>query len=143
MLILSTYTLIFTLHLILLIPHLLLFFCLHYFAEHDLKVVPSLQRLFVWCITWHLCPVYCSVCKCKQWKKDWNAAWFWHTYVLWFYAGIRMLRLREPLLATVQHQQKIRDLKLNDTARRAVLDIKDQVFWKTLYALLRAVFPAL
>ena len=61
---------------------------------------------------------------------------------LWFYAGIRMLRLREPLLATV-HQQKFRDLKLNDTARRAVLDIKDQVFWKTLYALLRAVFPAL
>ena len=61
---------------------------------------------------------------------------------LWFYAGIRMLRLREVLLATI-HQQKFRDLDLNATARRAIQDIENPVFWKTLYALLRAVFPAL
>ena len=62
--------------------------------------------------------------------------------VLWFYAMIRALRLRQPLTATI-HQQKFVDLNLNESAKAAVRDIKDDKFWKCIYILLRAVFPAL
>ena len=61
---------------------------------------------------------------------------------LWFYAMMRLLRLQHPLKATV-YQQKFLDLKLNDSARSAVIDIQDDKFWKCIYVLLRAVFPAL
>jgi hypothetical protein len=61
---------------------------------------------------------------------------------LWFYAMIRALRLRQPLTATI-HQQKFVDLNLNDSAKTAVCDIKDDKFWKCIYILLHAVFPPL
>jgi hypothetical protein len=61
---------------------------------------------------------------------------------LWFYAMIRALHLRQPLTATI-HQQKFVDLNLNESAKAAVRDIKDDKFWKCIYILLRAVFPAL
>jgi hypothetical protein len=61
---------------------------------------------------------------------------------LWFYAIVHLLRLRQPLAATI-HQQKFVDLNLNNSVRAAVHDIKDDKFWKCIYVLLRAVFPAL
>jgi hypothetical protein len=61
---------------------------------------------------------------------------------MWFYAMIRLLRLENPLKATV-HQEKFRSLPLNESARMAVLDIQEAKFWKCLYVLLRSVFPAL
>ena len=60
---------------------------------------------------------------------------------LWFYAMMRLLRLKQPLIATI-HQQKFVDLNLNDTVRGAVQDIKDDTLWKCIYLLLHAVFPA-
>jgi hypothetical protein len=61
---------------------------------------------------------------------------------LWFYAMMRLLRLKQPLIATI-HQQKFVDLNLNDTVRGAVQYIKDDKFSNCIYLLLRAVFPAL
>ena len=61
---------------------------------------------------------------------------------LWFYAMVRLLRLRQPLAATI-HQQRFVDLNLNNSVRAAVHDIKDYKFLKCIYLLLRAVFPAL
>jgi len=61
---------------------------------------------------------------------------------LWFYAMMRLLRLRQALMATI-HQQKFTDLTLNETVAMAVQDIEIPDFWKCLYIILRAVFPAL
>jgi len=61
---------------------------------------------------------------------------------LWFYAMMRLLRLRQALMATI-HQQKFTDLLLNETVAMAVQDIENKDFWKCLYVILRAVFPAL
>ena len=61
---------------------------------------------------------------------------------LWFYAMMRLLRLKQALMATI-HQQKFTDLQLNETVAMAVQDIENPDFWKCLYVLLRAVFPAL
>jgi hypothetical protein len=61
---------------------------------------------------------------------------------LWFYAMVRFLRLWQPLVATI-HQQRFVDLNLNKSVRAAVHDIKDNKFWKCVYLLVRAVFPAL
>jgi hypothetical protein len=61
---------------------------------------------------------------------------------LWFYAMVRLLRLRQPLAATTQ-QERFVDLDLNDSVRAAVHDIKDDKFWKWVYLLVHAVFPAL
>jgi hypothetical protein len=60
----------------------------------------------------------------------------------WFYAMMCLLRLQQPLVGTI-HQQKFVDLNLNDSVRAAVRDIKDNKFWKCIYILLHAVFPAL
>ncbi len=56
---------------------------------------------------------------------------------LWFYAMVGLL------LASMIHQQQFVDLNLNNSVRAAVHDIKDDKFWKCIYMLLRAVFPAL
>jgi hypothetical protein len=61
---------------------------------------------------------------------------------LWFYAMLRLIRLQQPLKATI-HQQKFLYLTHTTSARGAVQDIKDQNFWKCMYILLHAVFPAL
>ncbi|KAL3772048.1 hypothetical protein ACHAWU_008070 [Discostella pseudostelligera] len=60
----------------------------------------------------------------------------------WFYAMMRLLWLRLPLKATI-HQQKFLDLHLTPSVRSAMRDIDDDNFWKSMYILLRAVFPAL
>ena len=60
----------------------------------------------------------------------------------WFYAMIRLLRLRTTFLACI-NQEKIQTLALNAKERLAVLDINDPVFWKAMYTLIRAVFSAL
>jgi hypothetical protein len=58
---------------------------------------------------------------------------------LWFYAMVRLLRLQQPLAATI-YQQKFVELNLNDSARAAVHDIKDDKFWRCIYVLLCAIF---
>ena len=63
-------------------------------------------------------------------------------FATWFYAMVCLVRLKNPLLATV-HQEKFRSLDLNDRARHAIQDIEDQAFWRAVYAILQAVFPAL
>ena len=63
-------------------------------------------------------------------------------FATWFYAMVRLLRVKEALIATI-HQLKFRDLSLNDHDRLAVFDLKDEVFWKGMYTLTRAVFPGL
>ena len=61
---------------------------------------------------------------------------------LWFYAMIRLLRVRKALTATI-HQQKFADLSVKENVHAAVRDITDEMFWKRIYIVLRAVFPAL
>ena len=61
---------------------------------------------------------------------------------LWFYAMIRLLRVRKALTATI-HQQKFVDLSVKENVHAAVRDITDAMFWKRIYIVLRAVFPAL
>ena len=63
-------------------------------------------------------------------------------FATWFYAFVRLLRMKDVLVATI-HQLKFRALQLNDRDRLAVLDIQDPIFWKALYTLLRAVYPGL
>ena len=46
-------------------------------------------------------------------------------------------------LTTTIHQQTFVDLTIKDSAKAAVCDIKDDKFWKCIYILLCAVFPAL
>jgi hypothetical protein len=61
---------------------------------------------------------------------------------LWFYAMMRLLRLRQSLVGTI-HQQIFVNLNFNNSVRAAVSDIKDNKFWKCIYFLLCAMFPAL
>jgi hypothetical protein len=60
---------------------------------------------------------------------------------LWFYAMIHLIHLQQPLKATI-HQQKFLDLTLTNSAKGEVHDINDKNFWKCMYILLCAVFPA-
>jgi hypothetical protein len=55
---------------------------------------------------------------------------------------IRLLQVRKALTATI-HQQKFVDLSLKENVHAAVCDITDEKFWKRIYIVLRAVFPAL
>ena len=63
----------------------------------------------------------------------------------WFYAMHRLLRNRGALISTI-HQAKFATISLvktDDRVRECIQDINDLDFWKALYQLLRAVFPAL
>lgn len=63
----------------------------------------------------------------------------------WFYAMHRLLQQHNALLATI-HQEKFRSMavtRTNERVRGCVLDIEDPSFWKAIYTILRAVFPAL
>jgi hypothetical protein len=51
---------------------------------------------------------------------------------LWFYAMMRLLYLKQPLMATI-HQQRFVHLNLNDSVRAAVQDINGDKFWKCIY----------
>jgi hypothetical protein len=61
---------------------------------------------------------------------------------VWFYTMICLLRLEQPMKATI-HEQKFLSLPLNKSAWMAVHDIKEAKFWKCLYILLCSVFSAL
>ena len=51
---------------------------------------------------------------------------------LWFYAMMRLLRLKQPLTATI-HQQKFVHLNLNNSVRAAVQDVNDdKKNWKCI-----------
>ena len=70
-------------------------------------------------------------------------------FATFFYAMHRLLRQKNVLLATI-HQEKFRLLEVagtgagsNSRVRGCVNDIEDKNFWKSLYILLRAVFPAI
>ena len=60
----------------------------------------------------------------------------------WFYAMMRVLRQKDVLKATI-HSIMFRDLAKNDKVRGAAIDIENEVFFKALYILLHAVFPAI
>ena len=60
----------------------------------------------------------------------------------WFYAQMRMLRLKNTPEATIT-QKKFRDLALKENEKLAVQDIMDPRMWKAIFTLLRAFYPAL
>ncbi len=59
-----------------------------------------------------------------------------------FYAMHRALRMKPALKASI-HNPSFASLSKHDHVTAAIVDIKDEVFWKAIYCLLRAVFPAL
>lgn len=59
-----------------------------------------------------------------------------------FYCMLRVLRLKTALRATI-HQPKFLSLKKNAKIEGAVFDIQSDNFFKALYTLVRAVYPAL
>lgn len=63
-------------------------------------------------------------------------------FATWFYAMMRILRQKDVLRSTI-HTQKFLDLPKNETMKAAVKDISNDVFFRALFVLLRAVFPAL
>ncbi len=63
-------------------------------------------------------------------------------FATWFYAMHRLLRLKKALKATV-HGTAFDSAAKNARVVLAVEDIEDDVFWRAIFCLLRAVFPAL
>lgn len=63
-------------------------------------------------------------------------------FATWFYAMMRILRLKDALLSTV-HQAAFKDLAKTDVIRATIMDITNPKFFKALYVLLRAVFPGI
>ena len=55
---------------------------------------------------------------------------------------IRALRCPLDLIATI-HQENCSELDLNERVQSAVLDIEDKNFWKAIYIIMLATFPAL
>ncbi len=50
--------------------------------------------------------------------------------------------MKPPLKATI-HNPSFASLSKNDRVAAAIVDIEDEVFWKAIYCLLCAIFPAL
>ena len=67
-------------------------------------------------------------------------------FATWFYAMMHLLRHEQVLKSTI-HQQKFRELmktyKRKEAIRGVVEDIENKNFFKAMYVLLRAVYPAL
>ena len=63
-------------------------------------------------------------------------------FATWFYAMVRVLRLKPVLLATV-HNVEFRKLTLPRRARLASRDVVNAGYFKAMYILLRSVFSAL
>lgn len=61
---------------------------------------------------------------------------------LWFYGMLRILYVWKALLACI-HQAKFLAIKKNASVNAAIFDIENKVFFKALFALLRANFHAL
>ncbi len=49
----------------------------------------------------------------------------------------------KPALKATIHNPSFASLSKNDQVAAAIQDIEDEVFWKAIYCLLHAVFPAL
>ena len=90
---------------------------------------------------WGSCSIHCTVFHCKQGQEGRIATWCNDTNHSWFYAMMRVLRHKDTLKSTI-HTLMFRDSVKNDKIRGAVMDIENEVFFKALYILLRAVFPA-
>ena len=60
----------------------------------------------------------------------------------YFYAFFRLLRLKAPLFVTI-NKNEFHELKLGERERLALIDINTEVFWKAIYIICRAVFPAI
>ena len=63
-------------------------------------------------------------------------------FATWFYAMMQLLLMKDMLLSTV-HSAAFKELEKTDVVRAAIFDITDLKFFKALYILLRAVFPAI
>ena len=63
-------------------------------------------------------------------------------FATWFYAMMRLLWLKDPLVFTI-HQRIFRELDLSASVEASVRDIENPRFWRAIYTLLRAVYPAL
>ena len=63
-------------------------------------------------------------------------------FATWFYAMHRLLRQKRALYATV-HSPAFQTLAHNARVALAVQDIENSQFWRAIYCLMRAVFPAL
>lgn len=63
-------------------------------------------------------------------------------FATWFYAMHRLLRLKRALKATI-HGAAFESVAKNARVVLAVEDIENEVFWKSIFCLLRSVFPAL
>ena len=63
-------------------------------------------------------------------------------FASFFYAMFCSVRLKNVFIRTINHS-KFRELNLGETERLAIIDISNEVFWKALYALCKAVFPAI
>ena len=59
----------------------------------------------------------------------------------WLYAMTQVLHHKDVLLSTV-HTVTFRDLPKNDHTKAAIIDSTDRRFFKALYILLRALYPA-
>ena len=61
-------------------------------------------------------------------------------FATYFYAMMRLVRLHDPLLATIR-QAIFSDLNLDDRFRSSIMDIENKNFWKDLCTLLISVYP--
>ncbi len=62
-------------------------------------------------------------------------------FTTWFYAMHRASRMKQAPKAAINNPS-FTSLSKNDHVAAVVNDIKDEVFWKAIYCLLHAVFPA-
>ncbi len=63
-------------------------------------------------------------------------------FATWFYAMHRLVRQKWTLYATI-HSPAFQTLAHNARVALAVQDIENSQFWRAIYCLMRAVFPAL
>ncbi len=63
-------------------------------------------------------------------------------FATWFYAMHCLLRQKRALKATI-HSPAFSSVAHNSRVALSIQDIEDEKFWKAIYCLLRAVFPAL
>ncbi len=63
-------------------------------------------------------------------------------FAMWFYAIHQHLHQKRALKATI-HSPAFSSVAHNSRVALSIQDIEDEKFWKAIYCLLRAVFPAL
>ena len=63
-------------------------------------------------------------------------------FATWFYAMMRLLRMKDVLMSTV-HAAQFKEVEKTDVVSSAIKDINDPKFFKAMYIVLRAVYPAI